>query len=122
MVDDGPVERLAGKALLEKLGFSTMTASGGEEALRLLNRQTVDLVLCDIAMPGMDGIELLEAARPLEPPPVFIMSTSYNDAALAIASVRNGAFAYLTKPLRFDLLRETVAEMDKRGKGYKLQE
>ncbi len=110
VVDDGPVERLAGKSMLEKLGFSVTTAASGEEALHLLEEQPAVLVLCDISMPGMGGLELLEATRDKPQAPLFIMSTSHNDAEHAIASLRSGAYGYLTKPLRFDTLRATVAD------------
>ncbi|HJV53949.1 MAG TPA: diguanylate cyclase, partial [Noviherbaspirillum sp.] len=110
VVDDGPVERMAGKSMLEKLGFSVITAASGEEALRLLEDQPADLVLCDISMPGIGGMGLLEATRGRPQPPLFIMSTSHNDAEHAVASLRNGAYGYLTKPLRFDTLRATVAD------------
>jgi diguanylate cyclase (GGDEF)-like protein len=111
VVDDGLVERLLGKAMLEKLGFSVKTASNAEEALRMIDQQQVDLVLCDIAMPGMDGLELLNTARSHPHAPLFIMSTNHNDAEHAIASMRLGAYGYLIKPLRFEHLRETVAEV-----------
>lgn len=111
VVDDGLVERLLGKAMLEKLGFSVKTASNAEEALRMIDQQQIDLVLCDIAMPGMDGLELLNTARSHPHAPLFIMSTNHNDAEHAIASMRLGAYGYLIKPLRFEHLRETVAEV-----------
>lgn len=109
VVDDGPVERLAGKAMLEKLGFSTRTAASGEEALAFLEQQPVGLVLCDVSMPGMSGMALLEAAQDHPHPPLFIMVTSHDDAAHAQAALTQGAYAYLTKPLRFDTLRDTIA-------------
>jgi CheY-like chemotaxis protein len=108
VVDDGAVERMAGRALLEKLGFSVVTAESGEDALRQLEQQPVELVLCDISMPGMDGLALLEATRGHAQPPLFIMSTSHDAAQHAEASLRGGAHAYLTKPLRFDTLRHAV--------------
>lgn len=108
VVDDGPVERLAGKALLEKLGFSVTAAAGGAEALRLLEQQPAVLVLCDISMPGMDGLALLEATRSHAHPPRFIMASSHNDAGNAQAALSLGACAYLAKPLRFDALRDAV--------------
>lgn len=111
VVDDGLVERLLGKAMLEKLGFSVKTASNAEEALRMIDQQQIDLVLCDIAMPGMDGLELLNTARSHPHAPLFIMSTNHNDAEHAIASMRLGAYGYLIKPLRFEHLRETVTEV-----------
>ncbi|MDF3035425.1 MAG: hypothetical protein K0S28_699 [Paucimonas sp.] len=110
VVDDGPVERQAGKAMLEKLGFSVETAGSGEEAMSILTSRKIDLVLCDISMPGMDGLHLLEMTRELNPPPVFIMSTNHDDAEHAFASLRRGAYGYLTKPLRFDSLRVTIAD------------
>jgi ATP-dependent Lon protease len=111
VVDDGPVERLAGKAMLEKLGFAVKTASNGEEALQLLEQQATTLVLCDISMPGMGGLMLLDAAQRKPCPPLFIMSSSHDDGEHAAASLRGGASGYLTKPLRFDTLRDTVAKV-----------
>lgn len=110
VVDDGPVERLAGKTMLEKLGFAVATATSGEEALRLLGERAVDLVLCDISMPGMGGLDLLDTTRSHPQPPMFIMSTTHNDAEHAVASLRRGAYGYLTKPLRFAALQQTVTE------------
>lgn len=111
VVDDSPVERIAGKAMLEKLGFAVFTAASGEEALPVLNARQLDLVLCDISMPGMGGLQLLETSRTQSNPPPFVISTSHDDAEHAVASMQSGAYAYLTKPLRFDALRDTVAEV-----------
>jgi diguanylate cyclase (GGDEF)-like protein len=110
VVDDGPVERLAGKSMLEKLGFHVTTATSGEDALQLMDEKPIDLVLCDISMPGMSGLSLLETSRRMTQPPLFIMSTTYDDAEHAVYSLRQGAYGYLTKPLRFEALRETVAD------------
>lgn len=110
VVDDGLVERLAGKAMLEKLGFSVATAASGEEALQVLRERPVDLVLCDISMPGMGGLQLLKTTRADPQSPLFIMSSTHNDAEHAVASLRLGAYGYLTKPLRLDSLRSTVSE------------
>lgn len=110
VVDDGPVERLASKSMLEKLGFAVTTADSGEQALTLLEKQFFDLVLCDISMPGMNGLMLLQATREFAHPSPFIMATNYDDAEHAVASMRNGAYGYLTKPLRITQLRDTVAE------------
>lgn len=108
-MDDGSVERLTGKTMLEKLGFSTCTAASGEEALALLDQQPVGLVLCDVSMPGMSGMALLEAVQSYPQPPLFIMVSSHDDVVHAQAALDHGAYAYLTKPLRFDTLRDTVA-------------
>ncbi len=110
VVDDGPVERLAGKSLLEKLGFAVTIADSGEQALECMMQSDYDLVLCDISMPGMGGLALLEATRSHAVAPLFIMSTTFDDAEHALAAVRCGAYGYLTKPLRFELLRDTLAD------------
>lgn len=110
VVDDGPVERLAAKSMLEKLGFAVTTADNGDHALDLLKQQFFDMVLCDILMPGISGLALLKTASTLPYPSPFIMSTTYDDAEHAVLSMRNGAYGYLTKPLRLEQLRDTMAE------------
>lgn len=111
VVDDALVARLLGKAMLEKLGFSVSTAASSAEALQVIDQERIDLVLCDIAMPGMDGLELLDTARTHPRAPLFIMSTNHDDAEHALASMRRGAYGYLIKPLRFEHLRETVTDV-----------
>jgi PleD family two-component response regulator len=111
VVDDGPVERLVGKSMLERLGFAVTTASTGEEAMSLLQERRVDLVLCDISMPGMGGLTLMEATREHPHPPPFIISTSHDATEHAVSSLHRGAYGYLTKPLHFEALRDTVAKV-----------
>lgn len=108
VVDDSPIELVLVKTLLEKLGFATLTASSGEEALKLIPEKSPHFVICDISMPGMSGIELLKATRHFKQPPVFIMATGMDDAEHAVTSLHHGAYGYLTKPLKEDLLRETL--------------
>jgi diguanylate cyclase (GGDEF)-like protein len=110
VVDDGPVERLAAKSMLEKLGFAVTMAQSGDHALALLQQQFFDMVICDILMPGMSGLALLKTVNALPYPSPFIMATTYDDAEHAVASMRSGAYGYLTKPLRLDQLRDTLAE------------
>ena len=111
VVDDGMVERGVGKALLEKLGFQVQTAADGAEALGKLDLFAADLVLCDISMPGMDGLALLEATRAARHRPLFIMATSYDDAHHVQACAHRGAAACLTKPLRFDALAQAISAL-----------
>jgi diguanylate cyclase (GGDEF)-like protein len=110
VVDDGPVERMVAKSMLEKLGFTVTIADGGDHALTLLKQQFFDMVLCDILMPGMSGLMLLKTVNNLPYPSPFIMATTYDDAEHAVASMRSGAYGYMTKPLRLEQLRDTVAE------------
>lgn len=108
VVDDSQIELLMGKMLLESLDFSVRTADSGEEALNLLQSAPADLVVCDIAMPGMSGLELLDRARSLPHFPIFIMATGFDDAMHAVESLQAGAYGYLTKPLQQDMLRKVV--------------
>jgi CheY-like chemotaxis protein len=108
VIDDGAVERLAGKAFLEKLGFLVRTAASGEEALALLAQEPAMLVLCDVSMPGISGLDVLAVTRTFSRPPLTVMVTSHGDKEFAESAMRAGAAAYLEKPLRFDALRSTV--------------
>lgn len=110
VVDDGPVERMAGKTMLEKLGYAVTTAGSGEEALACLELISFDLALCDISMPGMGGLDLLETTCNQAGAPPFVMLTNHDDAGHALAAIQRGAYGYLTKPLRFELLHDTLAE------------
>lgn len=108
VVDDSRIELLMGKRLLEKLGFSVLTAESGEDALNIIRQNSVELVVCDITMPGMSGLELLETAKGLAHSPIFIMATSLDDAGHAVDSMQRGAYGYLTKPLQEEPLRKVI--------------
>ena len=108
VVDDSPIDLLMAKSLLEKLGFLTITATNGEDALRLILENSPQFVICDINMPGMSGQELLKATRHLEHQPVFIMATGLGDVENAVTSLQQGAYGYLPKPLREETLREAL--------------
>ncbi len=99
VVDDEPLQREIMKTILEGEGYPVLTASSGEEALALMKKSPADLVLTDLKMTGMDGIELLAAIpHGLVPPPVILV-TAHGTIDSAVEAVRNGAFDYLTKPL-----------------------
>jgi CheY-like chemotaxis protein len=108
VVDDSPIDLLMAKSLLEKLGFLTLTANNGEDALKLIHENSPYFVICDISMPGMSGLELLKATRHFEQQPIFIMATGLGDVENAVASLHHGAYGYLTKPLKEDSLREAL--------------
>ncbi len=110
VVDDSPIELLMAKTLLERQGFNPLTASNGEDALNLIRENSPNIVICDITMPGMSGLELLQATRHFVPPPIFIMATGLDDAEHAVASLNSGAYGYLTKPLREEQLRKVLHE------------
>ncbi|GAB4539455.1 MAG: sigma-54 dependent transcriptional regulator [Thermodesulfovibrionia bacterium] len=108
VVDDEPLQRDILKTILDSEGFETYTASSGREALDITKRLHPDVVLTDLRMDGMDGIELLEAI-PKEPfEPSIIIITAHGTISSAVTAVKKGAFDYLTKPLDKDSLLLTV--------------
>ena len=111
VVDDSPVERMLATAVLQKLGWSVHCVASAEQALLLLEARRFDLALCDISLPGMDGLALLAALRGLSAPPGCIMLSAHDDAAHAQAALRQGALAYLVKPLRPAMLRGTLEKL-----------
>ena len=102
VVDDEKSIRDSLKLILEEEGYSVDTASDGEEALELINKENYDLVISDIKMPKLDGIELLNKISKLSPSTFFIIMTAYASVNTAIDALRQGAFDYLIKPVEFD--------------------
>ncbi len=108
LVDDEPniIEVL--EIFLLDEGIEVFTANSGGEALSLLKRQPVDIVISDIRMPDISGVELLKEAREIAPETAFIMITAYASTETAIDALQNGAFDYLTKPFKMDELRDVL--------------
>ncbi len=98
VVDDERSMRRTLRGIFEHLGYQAIEAPSGQEALASLSQQSFDLVLLDLKMPEMNGIEVLQAARPLAPTTVFIILTAHGALDSAIAALRLGAFDYLLKP------------------------
>jgi len=98
IVDDEERLRRTLSGLFRRMGYRTTEAASGEEALEHIARHTFDVVLLDLKMPGMDGTEVLKAARPMAPDTVFIILTAFGTLDSAIVAIRQGAFDYLLKP------------------------
>jgi DNA-binding NtrC family response regulator len=98
IVDDERISLSVLKGHLLLQGYDVICASSGPEALAHLAQQAVDLVISDLAMPGMDGIELMHAARKSYPTLPFIVLTSEGSIGSAVAAIREGALDYLEKP------------------------
>jgi CheY-like chemotaxis protein len=109
VIDDSSVERMLATAVLQKLGFAVTCASSAEEAFPLLTHCRFELVVCDVTLPGMDGLTLLAALRACPAPPPCIVLSAHDDPRHALAAIRAGAHAYLVKPLRLADMREAVA-------------
>jgi DNA-binding NtrC family response regulator len=108
VVDDEPLQRQIMKTILDGEGYETHTAGGGHEALALIGKLPPDVVLTDLKMEGMDGIELLEALPETPVPPAVIIITAHGTISSAVDALKRGAFDYLTKPLDKDKILFTV--------------
>ena len=100
VVDDEPSILELLSAYLRMRGHDVLLAGDGEEALRLLSEHPVDVVLADVRMPRMGGLELLERVRDLNHPTAFVLMTGYGSIEAAVSALRNGARDYLLKPLK----------------------
>ncbi|HXV20707.1 MAG TPA: sigma-54 dependent transcriptional regulator, partial [Desulfuromonadales bacterium] len=108
VVDDEPLQRQIMKTILDAEGYETHTAGGGREALSIMGKLPPDVVLTDLKMEGMDGIELLESLPESIVPPAVIIITAHGTISSAVDALKRGAFDYLTKPLDKDKILFTV--------------
>lgn len=104
VVDDSATARHYFCGLLEELGHQAEGVSGGQEALDKLDEGGYQMVLCDLVMPGMDGLELLRTIRQQGKDLPFLLVTSYGSLATAVQAVRLGADDYILRPLDSGLL------------------
>jgi DNA-binding NtrC family response regulator len=108
IVDDEENIRRVLSMALQKEGYHTITASGGHQALKLLDEAQCDVMLSDMVMPDMNGLELLRRAREKQPELLVVMMTAYGTIPAAVEAMRLGAVDFLTKPLEMDVLRKVI--------------
>jgi len=84
---------------LQREGHKVFTSFKGEPALKLLHKETIDVALCDIRLPDINGTELLPFIRQISPNTAVIMMTAYAEIRSAVDSIKAGAFDYVTKPI-----------------------
>ncbi len=110
VVDDEESVRTVLSQVLEGDGFKVTAAATGEEALKLFKRRPFDLVIIDIVLPGMSGIEVLERIKRLYPAVQVIIITSHASLETAVRALRSGAYDYLFKPFEDISLVSAVAK------------
>jgi DNA-binding NtrC family response regulator len=108
VVDDEKAMLLALKGLLGKEGYQVETAGGGEEALRLIDTGRFHLVITDLSMDGVGGMQVLEHARRIDPDVAVIMITAHGSEKIAVQAMKLGAVDYVPKPFDNDELRLVV--------------
>ncbi|HEX5483174.1 MAG TPA: HD domain-containing phosphohydrolase [Terriglobia bacterium] len=115
VVDDDPAicEILSDK--LSREGYECVTRSGGTEAVALLRREAFDVILSDLRMPGISGMDFLERARQVCPRAAFLLVTGEQDVRIGIEAMKRGASDYVVKPFQADaVLRSVAGAIEKR--------
>jgi len=116
VVDDEETVRNLLRRTLEDIGYNVLAVSNGEEALVRMEQQEFEVVLLDIKMPGMSGIEVLAKITTDWPDTCVIMATAVSDVQTAVESMKMGAYDYITKPFnRDDLVHKVQRAIEKRG-------
>jgi DNA-binding NtrC family response regulator len=116
IIDDEKVIRSTLKEILEYEKYEISEAQDGEQGLKMIQEEEFDLVLCDIKMPKMDGIEVLEYASKLEKQPQFIMISAHGSIETAVDATKKGAFDFIPKPPDLNRLLLTVRNaLDKKN-------
>ncbi|MBF0438820.1 MAG: sigma-54-dependent Fis family transcriptional regulator [Magnetococcales bacterium] len=100
VIDDEPAIRQILASTLSKAGFNAESVRDGSEALHRLTQGDIDIAICDIQMPGMDGIEVVQKAKSMGIETIFLMMTAFASIDTAVMAMKAGAYDYLTKPLR----------------------
>jgi two-component system response regulator PilR (NtrC family) len=108
VVDDEASLREVLTIMLQREGYDVETAADGASAQTLLREADFDLIISDIKMPGVSGIELLRFVREHAPETMMIMITAFSTSEDAVEAMKLGAFDYITKPFRNDEIRLIV--------------
>ena len=104
------------KDFLTEENYRTLTALNGKEGIEITRKEKPDLVLLDIKMPGMDGIEVLEQMKSIHPEIQVIMITGYGSLKTAREAMKLGAYDYITKPFDLKFIRQIIKDALSEGK------
>jgi len=110
VVEDDEMARRNLEHILRREGYAVFTASTGERALALIDRQQFDLVLTDLKMKQVDGLQVLHKVRAEQPHTEVVMITAYATVDSAVEAMRHGAYHYIPKPYKIELVRKIVRE------------
>src|SRR5436190_11647875 len=110
IVDDDPGQRSLLDSFLRSQGFHTLLAPSGEQALEILRTEQVQMMISDVRMPGLSGLETLRRARQQNTVLPVLLVTAYADIREAVGAMRDGAVNYLAKPIDLDELLASVQQ------------
>jgi len=120
VVDDEETMRRSLADILRLEGYQVQTVSSGEAAIQLLGTDTIDLILLDLKMPGIDGLEVMRVASRVTPDTMIIFLTAHGSLESAIEALRQHAFDYLLKPSSPNQILESVSKAMERR--YEIQQ
>lgn len=113
IVDDEDAQRSVLKGYLEKKGYRIFSASSGNEGIKIVQNNIIDIILSDFKMPDKTGLEVLEEVKKINPEISFVILTAYGTIENAVKAMRLGAFDYISKPVdldELDLMIERIIE------------
>src|SRR3990172_421527 len=110
VVDDEEIPRLSLAEILRLEGYQVSTVGSGQSALDLLNGDNFDLIVLDLKMPGMSGVEVMRAARQLAPETQIILLTAHGSLESAIEAMHNEVHDYILKPVDHRDLLESISK------------
>jgi DNA-binding response OmpR family regulator len=119
VVDDEGANRYSVSKTLQRVGHIVKEAANGEEAIEYVSSQEFDVVLTDIRMPGIDGVELLRRIKEQSPDAIVILMTGYASLGTAVEALRLGAHDYLIKPSSSNDIRQSVSRGIERSRNLK---
>jgi two-component system NtrC family response regulator len=118
VVDDEAAQRELISGYLKKQGYEVFAAANGEQALKHFRQEPFELILTDQRMPTLSGLDLLKAARAINPETNVIVMTAYGNIETAVEAMKEGAADYLTKPLNLDELSHRIERIRERQRLY----
>ena len=105
IVDDDEVMQQTLSDVLKKKGYEVFSVSAGNGALSIIKKNIIDLVLLDMRLPDVDGIEVLKRVKELDTEILVIMMTAYSDVQTAVSAMKSGAYHYINKPFELEELK-----------------
>jgi len=108
VVDDRVGIRKLLQEVLQDAGYKVLTASGGSEAVEMIRRTKIDLVLLDMKMSGMDGLETLTLLKQYAPYVIILIMTAYEELEVLKEARRRGAAGYISKPFDIEELKSII--------------
>jgi len=109
VVEDKAGERVTLCGILEEVGYRVIGLEKGADALRVIKKDPFEVVIVDMRLPDVSGLEIMETAREINPEAAVIITTGYASVETAVDAVNQGAYAYFVKPVNPDEIKNTIA-------------